>query len=212
MNWHQVGSQVVSTLIAGIVAAGPVGLIAKFYLDRSLKRLDARNSERLERMKDELNQRRDSRQALIGVSALAMGKAFEIEFQAINDIDAAFLNLSTNVFMFSSDATWIRQEASERERTVAVAGELAESNRTIFALLTTAKRYIPETLYRAVFDCIKTVSEQNTQVIQIIPPSDTVSEEERQQIQSLMQPCLPLVYLADTAIKQRLQELKRLPD
>lgn len=61
MNWPQIGSQVVSTLIAGIIAAGPLGLAAKFYLDRSLKRLDASAAERLEKMKDELNQKRDSR-------------------------------------------------------------------------------------------------------------------------------------------------------
>jgi hypothetical protein len=62
MNWHQIGSQILSTLIAGAVAAGPLGLAAKFYLDRSLKRLDASAAERLEKMKDELNQKRDSRQ------------------------------------------------------------------------------------------------------------------------------------------------------
>jgi hypothetical protein len=71
MNWPQIGSQVLSTLIAGAVAAGPLGLAAKFYLDRSLKRLEASAGERLEMMKDELNQKRDSRQARINQSNYA---------------------------------------------------------------------------------------------------------------------------------------------
>jgi hypothetical protein len=162
MNWHQIGSQILSTLIAGAVAAGPLGLAAKFYLDRSLKRLDASAAERLEKMKDELSQKRDSRQALINQSTYAAQKAFEIEFQAIQDIDAALDRLLSAIAAVMPFPGLLNNATPEqkKERLSKAARELTDAHKAVLDLLRLRRLYLPQAVDEAVHACIGAITRE----------------------------------------------------
>ena len=78
MNWHQIAVQAVATFIS----TGLVGIIATYFVNAALKRIEDSNARQLESFRDALNQKRDSRLALIGQSNYATQKALEIEFNS----------------------------------------------------------------------------------------------------------------------------------
>jgi len=163
MNWHQIGSQVVSYLIAGIAAAGPLGIAAKFYLDRSLRRLESLGAERLEKVKDELTQKRDSRQALINQSNYATQRALEIEFKAIQDIYAGIAELQIamdNCRPYMTEATVSESPEERFERLTKPVMALNKSRNSMLHMIAITKLFYPENIYEAATACLTPVTRE----------------------------------------------------
>jgi hypothetical protein len=214
MNWPQIGSQVVSTLIAGIIAAGPVGLVAKFYIDRKLKKLDARDAERLESVKDDLGQKRDSRQARIAQSNYATQKCLELEFEAIADLFAGIATL--NLAMDNCRSSMQRNPPGEtdeqrRDRWIKPARELAEARNAFLTSLANAELFCTGSVHKAATECLRPVWNEMLQIFTSQDP-DPFSPIGYLQSEKNKEQFYPLARRAKEQLRSRMDELKRLPD
>jgi hypothetical protein len=212
MNWHQIVSQALSYIIAGIISAGPLGLAAKFYLDRSLKRLEASNEKQLETFRDELNQKRDSRQALIGQSNYATQKALEIEFKCIQDIYAGIAELQIGMdncrpFMTHTPASESQEERFDRM--MKPIHELNKARNDMLHLIATTRLFYPENIYDAAAACLKPVT---SELLDFKTFEDSFTPAGILRAQDNREAFYPLATHADRLLRQRLDELKRLPD
>lgn len=210
MNWHQIGSQVVSYLIAGVVAAGPLGLAAKFYLDRSLKRLEASRAEQLEIVRHAFNKERDSRQALIGQSNYATQKALEIEFQAIQDLYAGLARLRVAM---DNCRPWVDRvplnETPEQKnaRMTKPAKEVNDARYDLVLLMAKTKLFYPESVYEAIAACLPPATREVLDILK----SDAFDGSGFSRAQDNREAFYPLETRAGMLLRQRLNELKRLP-
>lgn len=208
MNWPQIGSQILST----VIAVGPLGLAAKFYLDWSLKRLDASASERLENLKDALGQRRDSRQALIAQSNYATQKALELEFKAIQDIYEALgeLDIALANWLPYNQVVKANETMEEmQERMSRTAQPLGTARDNTLRLITVTKLFYPLSIYEAVEACLQPVTAELFNIIRF--RNDDLSES-IERAEANRDRFSPLATHARSLLRQRLEELKRLPD
>jgi hypothetical protein len=212
MNWPQIGSQAVSYLIAGVVAAGTLGLAAKFYLDRSLKRLEGTNAKQLEAFRDELNQKRDSRQAKIGQSNYATQKALEIEFKSVQDMYAvlARLRLAMDACRpFSGRVPANETPEQEHDRLMNPVWELIRSRDDLLRLIRTTKLFYPDSIYESVDACL---APADVEIHSIFSDGAPFSISGYLAAQKNREAFYPLGRRAENSLRERLDELKRLPE
>jgi hypothetical protein len=213
INWHQIGSQVLSTLLA----VGPLGIAAKFYLDRSLKKLDASAAERLETLKDELGKKRDSRQALITQSTLATQKALEIEFKVIQDLQSGIVRLHDLMFDWGpymepdlpDDTQW-----TKLARMIEHAKPLEKAHDDLLRVGREMKPFFPESIYEAVERCLHSSRAEisNIVAVEIVTGDGANMREATRRAQENRNEFEPLAAAANNLMRERLAVLKRIPD
>jgi hypothetical protein len=207
MNWRQIGSQVVSTLLA----VGPLGLAAKFYLDRSLKKLDAAAAGRLETLKDELEKKRDSRQALITQSNYATQKALEIEFKVIQDLQSRMVRLQGVIHDWEPYGTG--RESDVRGGSPSSSGALARpldsAREDLLRLCREMKPFFPEPIFDAITACLGPVQDEFVNILtwdrNRMTEAVSRSLTNRNQFE-------PLAAEANKLMRERLAFLQRIPE
>jgi hypothetical protein len=212
MNWHQIGSQVISTVIAGVVAAGPLGLIAKFYLDRSLKRLEASRAEQLEIVRHSFNKERDSRQAQIDRSTYVAQKTLEIEFKALQDIYAGIAELQIAMDNCRPYMTQVPASESPEERVDRLMKPVQQLNKArneMLHLIATTRLFYPQNIYEAAAECLKPVTRE---LLDFKTFEDSFTPKGVERAQQNRELFYPLATNVDRLLRLRLDELKQLPD
>jgi hypothetical protein len=211
MNWHLIVSQAISYVIAGLIAAGPLGLAAKFYLDRSLKRLEASSAEQLEIVRHAFNKERDSRQAQIDRSTYATQRALEIEFKAIQDMYAGIARL-TMAMESSRPFNQILLPSSKEgmiEMRVSHTSELDKASGDLLRLISTARLFYPSNLFEAAMACMSPVERE---LVDVYTHKDFDSPEALDRARQNREAFYPLATRAGNLLRERLEELKRPPE
>jgi hypothetical protein len=192
----------------------PSCLIAKFYFDRKLKKLEARDAERLELTRDRFNQRRDTRQARITHSNYATQKAVELEFQAIVDLHAGIARLTLamdNCRPFSGFSPSGETEREPRARLIEPVNRLAGARNDFLTLLANTELFCPQFVHDAAKNCLRPVW---LEVLQVFASGDhdPFSPIGFLQSQKNKEQYGPLARTAKNALQTRMEQLKRLPE
>jgi hypothetical protein len=207
MNWHQIAIQIVTNVLFVALA----GIVVKYYFDAAIKRLEGLNARQLEIFRDELNQKRDSRQALISQSNYATQKSLELEFKAIQDIyealgelDIAFSNwLPYNQIVPLNETT-----EQMRERMFHMAKPLGEARNKTLRLTIVTKLFYPQAVCAAVQSCLDPVT---AELFNLRSRNENLGEA-IERAQSNRDRFHPIAAHARKLLRERLDELKRLPD
>jgi hypothetical protein len=211
MNWHLIVSQAVSYVIAGLAAAGPLGLAAKFYLDRSLKRLEASSAEQLEIVRHAFNKERDSRQAQIDRSTYATQRALEVEFKAIQDMYAGIARL-TMAMESSRPFNQILLPSSKEgmiEMRVSHTSALDKASSDLLRFISTTRLFYPSNLFQAAMACLSPVERE---LVDVYTHKDFDSPEALDRARQNREAFYPLATQAGHLLRGRLEELKRPPE
>lgn len=205
MNWHQVLSLALYILVSALLSTGFWGaiwaVIGKWYFDK-----------KLETLKDELNQKRDSRQALISHSNYATEKSLELEFKAIEDIFAGIARLEIGMSNCRPrfDPSHPDEDAGiKRKRMMKPARELNNARNDFLRLIATTRLFYPESLYEAARACLQPVDDELVQIF--VFEDDPFSSAGIEQADKNREQFYPRATQLSVLLRQRLAELKQLP-
>jgi hypothetical protein len=198
-----------TTVASSSVAATIVGSVFAYRI----KDVERRNSESLESIRNSLVQQRDSRQARIGLGRFATERALELEFKAVADVYAALARLRDAhdscrpMFGFAP----VGETAEEREeRYNKGASALWEAFANAQRLVDTVKLFIPEALCKVIQASMEPA--HNKLVDISVYTEDRFTTGGMVRALKIRENGKEVRIQAEKALRDRLEELKRLPD
>jgi hypothetical protein len=164
-------------------------------------------------MRDVLLQQRDSRQARISLGRFATEKAVELEFKAVQDLYAALARLANaheacRPTFESVPANETLQEREERmlKDAIALQTALADTQR----LLDTVRLFIPDELHDVISESMRPAHKEIVDIS--VYRDDRFTPAGYLRASDIREQGYKVRFAAEKALRERLEELKRLPD